>query len=231
MQNVGTVDFGGILIRAIDVIGTNALVGCRNGNIYQVDLNTQSKQVIMESHSDGEVWGLAIVDQDTVVTTGDDNQIKAWSVSKRQCVSRGIVSSLKNKVKRGGASSLTQFPDSQCARAIAYCPQNGHIAVGHNDGTLTVRESIANLDSVIATNNDAKEWIEDIEFSPDGFRLAVGSHDNKIYIYDTETYSLIGKITKHNSFIVSVDWSADAQFIRSVCGAHELLFFDGIDYK
>jgi WD40 repeat protein len=83
MQNVGTVDFGGILIRAIDVIGTNALVGCRNGNIYQVDLNTQSKQVIMESHSDGEVWGLAIVDQDTVVTTGDDNQIKAWSVSKR----------------------------------------------------------------------------------------------------------------------------------------------------
>jgi WD40 repeat protein len=83
MQNVGTVDFDGILIRAIDVIGTNALVGCRNGNIYQVDLNTQSKQVIMESHSDGEVWGLAIVDQDTVVTTGDDNQIKAWSVSKR----------------------------------------------------------------------------------------------------------------------------------------------------
>ena len=145
MQNVGAVDFGGILIRAIDVIGTNALVGCRNGNIYQVDLNTQSKQVIMESHSDGEVWGLAVVDQDTVVTTGDDNQIKAWSVSKRQCVSRGIVSSLKNKVKRGGASSLTQFPDSQCARAIAYCPQNGHIAVGHNDGTLTVRESIANI--------------------------------------------------------------------------------------
>jgi WD40 repeat protein len=92
MSKIGSVDFGGVLIRAIDVLGSNALVGCRNGNIYQVDMNSQSKQVIMESHSDGEVWGLALVDQDTVVTSGDDNQIKTWSVSKRQCIARGIVS-------------------------------------------------------------------------------------------------------------------------------------------
>jgi WD40 repeat protein len=107
MSKIGSVDFGGVLIRAIDVLGSNAIVGCRNGNIYQVDLNSQSKQVIMESHSDGEVWGLAVVDQDTVVTSGDDNQLKTWSVSKRQCIARGIVSETQRKVKRGGASSLT----------------------------------------------------------------------------------------------------------------------------
>jgi hypothetical protein len=33
MSNIGSVDFGGILIRAIDVIGDQALVGCRNGTI------------------------------------------------------------------------------------------------------------------------------------------------------------------------------------------------------
>lgn len=32
-------------------------------------------------------------------------------------------------------------------------------------------------------------------------------------------------MSKHNSFIVSVDWSVDSTYIRSVCGAHELLFF------
>lgn len=31
MANVGSIDFGGILIRAIDVEGTLGLVGCRNG--------------------------------------------------------------------------------------------------------------------------------------------------------------------------------------------------------
>ena len=60
--------------------------------------------------------------------------------------------------------------------------------------------------------------------------MAVGSHDNIIYVYDTTSYNLLGKCTKHNSFIVSVDWSADGSFIRSVCGAHELLFFDGNTY-
>jgi len=134
-------------------------------------------------------------------------------------------------VKRGGASSLTSFPDSQCSRAVAYCPQNGHIAVAHNDGTLTIRSSINNLNDVIATKNDSREWIEDMEYSPDGSMLAVGSHDNKIYVYSTSDYSLVGKCTKHNSFIVSVDWSADGQYLRSVCGAHELLFFNGQTFE
>jgi len=96
---------------------------------------------------------------------------------------------------------------------------------------LTVRAGVANLDNVIATKNDSKEWIEDMEYSPDGAKLAVGSHDNNIYIYSTSDYSLIGKCTKHNSFIVSVDWSMDGQYIRSVCGAYELLFFNGETYQ
>jgi WD40 repeat protein len=58
------IDFSGVLIRAIDVMGTNALVGCRDGTIYQVDLNTSSKKAIMESHCDGEVWGLSVVNSD-----------------------------------------------------------------------------------------------------------------------------------------------------------------------
>lgn len=58
MENVGVIDFEGILIRAIDVFGNKAIVGCRNGNIIQVDFENLSKNTIMESHSDGEVWGL-----------------------------------------------------------------------------------------------------------------------------------------------------------------------------
>lgn len=68
-----------------------------------------------------------------------------------------------------------------------------------------------------------------MEYSPDGSKLAVGSHDNNIYIYDSSAYNLLNKATKHNSFIVSVDWSLDGKYLRSVCGAHELLFFTAED--
>ena len=185
----------------------------------------------MDSHSDGEVWGLCVVDAETVITSGDDNQIKTWSVSNRQAVSKAIVSNEVRKVKRGGASTMSTFPDSQCSRALAYCPQNGHVAVAHNDGTVTIRAGVTDLENVVATKNDSREWIEDMEYSPDGAKLAVGSHDNKIYVYSTSDYSLIGKCTKHNSFIVSVDWSSDGQYIRSVCGAYELLFFNGETFQ
>lgn len=57
------------------------LVGLRDGSIITMDVNTQSKKKVMESHSDGEVWGLAIPNDDLVLTTADDNQVKAWSVS------------------------------------------------------------------------------------------------------------------------------------------------------
>ena len=48
------------------------------------------------------------------------------------------------------------------------------------------------------------------EYSPDGTMLAVGFHDNNIYIYSSDDYSKLGTIKTHNSFIVSVDWSADS---------------------
>ena len=57
--------------------------------------------------------------------------------------------------------------------------------------------------------------------------LAWGSHDNNIYIYDVDRhYALRYKLRGHNSYVVSVDWSADCSTIRSVWGAYELLFFN-----
>lgn len=63
-------------------------------------------------------------------------------------------------------------------------------------------------------------------FSPDGSMLAVGSHDNTIYIYNTSDWSLKARCSKHSSYIMAFDWSADSTLIRSNCGAYELLFFN-----
>ena len=154
-----------------------------------------------------------------------------WNIKTRKCEFTGKISSESRKAPRGGASSLTELPDSQCSRAIAFNAHKGDIAVGHNDGTLTIRESITKLDSIKHKNQTSQEWIEAMSYSPDGSKLAVGSHDNNIYIYETEGYTLLGKMSKHNSFITSLDWSQDGKYIRSICGAHELLFFTAEDCK
>jgi WD40 repeat protein len=70
------------------------------------------------------------------------------------------------------------------------------------------------------------EWIECMSYSPDNTMLAVGSHDNNIYIFDaTKKYKLKEKLTGHSSFITCLDWSQGSDWIRSNCGAYELLFF------
>ena len=75
------------MIRAIDVEGDQALVGCRDGTIYQVTLSSEEKITIMNSHSDGEVWGLAVIDKETIITSGDDNKICVWNVELKSCTS------------------------------------------------------------------------------------------------------------------------------------------------
>lgn len=67
-----------------------------------------------------------------------------------------------------------------------------------------------------------------LKYSPDEKKLAVGSHDNNIYIYDVngDSYTLKGALKAHKSFITQLDWSKDGKFMQSVCGAYELLFWD-----
>lgn len=119
---------------------------------------------------------------------------------------------------------MSNYPDSQCARGVAYQADKGHVAVSHNDGTVTIRDS-NKLDDAIHTMQDAQEWSESIEYSPCGAYLAVGSHDNNIYVYETDGYTLKHTLKAHNSYICGMDWSKCSSYIRSVCGAYELLFF------
>ena len=66
----------------------------------------------MESHNDGEVWGLDI-DENFVYTSGDDNQVKKWDPSSRKCVETCIVTERAARAKnRNKASTLSRKPES-----------------------------------------------------------------------------------------------------------------------
>ena len=212
--------------RALDRNGDNYLVGAKDGSIKE---HTQGQiTVLMEGHCEGEAWGLGVTGN-YLVSCGDDNQVMAFDYMERKIHSKGVINEVAGAARKvgAGASTLSKKPPNQCARGIGYNKANGNIAVGVNDGSVQIRESIDNISTVLFTLTQPKEWVEVCEYSPDGEFLAVGSHDNSIYVYTVSAdYQLKYTASKHNSFITSVDWSTDGQFLRSNCGAYELLFFD-----
>lgn len=60
--------------------------------------------------------------------------------------------------------------------------------------------------------------------------MAVGSHDDHLYIYEinseTHEYKLYAKGASHSSKIDALDWSLDSKHIRSSDGAHETHYFN-----
>jgi WD40 repeat protein len=75
----------------VDELDGKIIVGLRTGSI--VELMGRQKRVVMESHSDGEVWGLDIHfgNPSVLITTGDDNKVKVWDALQRKCVKTGIL--------------------------------------------------------------------------------------------------------------------------------------------
>ncbi|CAG9313094.1 unnamed protein product [Blepharisma stoltei] len=216
--------------KSLDMSGSNILAGLRDGSIKEFS-SSGSATVLMESHSDGEIWGVANdpSNNNVIVTVGDDNKVKAWDTAQRKCISSGTLDNARGVERKAGAgaSTLATTTPNQQARGIAIHPQNGHVAVTHNDGKVTIRQGVRALDTVVFTLKDPKEWSEAIRYSPDGSKLAVGSHDNAVYIYNVaQNYKLIHKLNKHSSYITAIDWSVDGSAMHSTCGAYELLFWD-----
>jgi len=110
---------------------------------------------------------------------------------------------------------------------VAVSLKHQHLVVCSNFGKASVR-SLVDLDKKITSLKNAKEWSQVAAYSPDETMLAIGSHDDHVYIYKIEEegkYSLYHQFKGSSSFITALDWSADSKFIRTNDGAHELLFY------
>jgi len=133
---------------------------------------------------------------------------------------------------------MSSKPPDQQSRCVAYCEKLQHLAIATNMGLVTIREidwgkleskdpdALSGVKKTLFKEVKKAEWIEAMVYSPCAKYFAVGSHDNNVYLCDTKAYKKLAVLKGHSSFITAIDFSLDSKYLRSVCGAYELLFFN-----
>uniref|UniRef100_A0A665WK39 HELP domain-containing protein n=1 Tax=Echeneis naucrates TaxID=173247 RepID=A0A665WK39_ECHNA len=190
-----------------DVYGEELLVGTTRNAILRGTFS-DGFVAIVQGHVD-EMWGLAThPSQNIFLTCGHDRQVCLWN-TKEHIVDWCI--------------SLEEY--GLCAD---FCPNGSVVSVGLSTGRWMVLDLLTR--EVVSESTDGNEQLSVMRYSPDGSFLAVGSHDNFIYIYNvTESgrrYTRFGKCNGHSSFITHLDWSKDGKYIMSNSGDYEILYCD-----
>ncbi|XP_078701340.1 echinoderm microtubule-associated protein-like 2 isoform X2 [Branchiostoma floridae x Branchiostoma belcheri] len=153
--------------------------------------------------------------QPVFVTTDDVNCVILWNASLRQVVWR---TTLKPAV------ISPQYP----AHSADFHPRGQLIAVGSTCGRWFVLD--ATTGDVIIKRKHASEQLDCLKYSPSGELLAVGSHDNCIYVYTVSdngrAYQKRGTLRGHSSYVTHLDWDVGSRFLQSTSGDYELLYWD-----
>lgn len=88
----------------------------------------------------------------------------------------------ENTKGKSTASTMCSYPVHQQGRAIAYSSHHGHVAVSNNYGDIAIYD-YNDFSRKLTMLTAMKEWSEVMKYSPDGRYLAVGGHDDAVYIY------------------------------------------------
>ncbi|KAJ1457506.1 WD40-repeat-containing domain protein [Pelagophyceae sp. CCMP2097] len=217
---------GATAIRSVhwDVDLQKILMGTLGAELFEIDASSGdnlSKRTgaVNSGHFGGELWGLSSHPAlPQFCTSGDDEFLRVWSLyDKRQVRCHKL---------------------EMMSRACAYSPDGRHIAVGFGapvkrggktfDGKFVVLD--ADDFQVLHAARDSQKFVTEMKYSPTGDILAVGSYDNRIYLYVLENggLRLQNMVTQHNAPIRHFDFSVAASvvYLQSNCGAGELCFFE-----
>ncbi|XP_070301365.1 echinoderm microtubule-associated protein-like 1 isoform X3 [Salvelinus sp. IW2-2015] len=205
IQSVEVPELFGPIRTVAEGKGESVLIGTTRNYVLQGSLYGEFTP-ITQGHTD-ELWGLAVHPwKPHFLTCGHDKHVSLWDSSSHQPVWTKTM--------------------EDAAQSAGFHPSGAVVAIG----TQTGRWLVLDTDSkdLVTVHTDGNEQLSVIRFAPDGNFLAIGSHDNYIYIYvvgeSGRKYSRLGKCSGHSSFITHLDWSVDSQYLVSNSGDYEILY-------
>jgi len=204
-------------ISAICNRGSKIIIGTKGAEIFEIDRVTNELFPLVVGHYGGnsELWGLSPINDtnknnNRFVSVCEDQWVRVWCGNSRRCITSTKIASK--------------------ARTITTTSIGTQIAIGCMDGRVIVL-SATDLTVQLANNIIAKGWIQCMSYSNDNQALAVGSHDNHIYILDTKSYSTKSICKGHHSYITALDFSLDGSTIQTTSGDYELMFWSAANGK
>ncbi|XP_061095357.1 echinoderm microtubule-associated protein-like 1 isoform X2 [Conger conger] len=186
--------------------GNSVLIGTTRNYILQGTLSGDFTP-ITQGHTD-ELWGLAVHPwKPQFLTCGHDKHVNLWDSCTHQPIWTKTM--------------------EDAAQSAGFHPSGNVVAIGTQTGRWLVLDTESK--DLVTVHTDGNEQLSVIRFSVDGNFLAIGSHDNYIYIYavgeNGRKYSRVGKCSGHSSFITHMDWSVDSQYLMSNSGDYEILYW------
>ncbi|KAL0207270.1 hypothetical protein P9112_011898 [Eukaryota sp. TZLM1-RC] len=201
---------------------------CENGAIYYYEFAEQpNPKTLVHCHGKlptpakktlSEAWGMDVHPSEPwVFSAGDCGQLIKYCTEERKTMSSIILPNV--------------------CRSVAVSPDGNEVACGLADGTLVVSDckdlslkKTIKLNSKKPTSNELSKMfadvgISDLKFSPDGSMLAAASHDQLIYVLDSN-YQVLHSLSGHTAHVRSLDWDTSSNYIQSICGGYDYLFWN-----
>ena len=205
---------------------TKIVVATESAEVYELAKDSGNWTLLSEGHyskpedgAGGELWGLAPhpTNPDIFATSGDDATVRIWSISQGR---------------------LLRKAQLDCAtRCVNWNPTGTRLLVGLGGSCRGVRQKKdgafmmlhAETLEVLYEGRDARHWLREVKYSPDGQSFACASQDQKVYLYDNRQNILRAKCDKHNSYVTSLDFSDDGAYVQSDAGDFEHLYHSATD--
>ncbi|XP_026945866.1 echinoderm microtubule-associated protein-like 3 isoform X3 [Sagmatias obliquidens] len=205
--------------------------------------------IVAQAHAhEGSIFALCLRRDGTVLSGGGrDRRLVQWGpglvalqeaeipehFGAVRAIAEGLGSELlvgttRNALLRGDLDQGFSPVIQETGLCADFHPSGAVVAVGLNTGRWLVLDTETR--EIVSDITDGNEQLSVVRYSPDGLYLAIGSHDNMIYIYsvssDGAKSSRFGRCVGHSSFITHLDWSKDGNFIMSNSGDYEILYWD-----
>uniref|UniRef100_A0A8C2D7N8 EMAP like 1 n=1 Tax=Cyprinus carpio TaxID=7962 RepID=A0A8C2D7N8_CYPCA len=186
--------------------GETVLIGTTKNYVLQGSLDGEFIP-ITQGHTD-ELWGLTVHPlKHQFLTCGHDKHVCLWDSASHQPIWTKTL--------------------EDAAQSAGFHPSGATVAIGTQSGRWLVLDTESK--DLVTVHTDGNDQLSVMRFSPDGHFLAIGSHDNYIYMYavaeNGKKYNRVGKCSGHSSFITYLDWSVDSQYLVSNSGDYEILYW------
>ena len=217
----------GSIIKAISTNKAGEIYqGLKNGIIRKfIPSDKSSKKInefeeIVKSHHEGALYGIDIVDEKRIITTGEDNKIMVWNFKSNKCENIGMINPLVSTVKSSDKKTiLYQLENYNKSWAVSYNKGKNHVAIGICNGRVSIRAGVKNLDQKVVEDVDLGRMpVTEIKYTKYGNILAVCLQSKEIFFLNpNDNYKTINKITfSRECYVTYLDWDFGGEFIQVV---------------